>query len=260
MMKRNRVKEKLMTGQTALGVSIMIPSPQIVEMVGKLGFDWVLIDREHGSISRENMELMIMAAESCGVAPIVRPPSSRPEAILEVLDSGAMGVQVPHVSTAQAAREVVQAARYHPVGCRGLAVGTRAASYGYGLAMERHVQEANEQILVCIQLEDTEALSNLDEIAKVDGIDVLFIGPSDLSQAMGYPGEKDHPKVQQAIERAVKATVAVGRIAGTAGKATDLLKPSNRGVQYFYTHLTSLLESASRDFLASAERKGQEPK
>lgn len=252
-MVKNRAKEKLLAGQQALGVSVMIPSPHVIDMIGKLGFDWVLIDREHGAISRESMELMIMAANASGITPIVRPPSSSPEAILEALDSGAMGIQIPHVSTAETARQIVQAAKYHPLGGRGLAVGTRSAGYGFGFSMEHYVRDANEQTLICVQLEDRLALENLDEIAQVDGIDVIFIGPSDLSQAMGFPGQKDRPEVQQAISKAIQAIIRSGRTAGTAGKATDLGRAARQGVQYYYTHLTTLLERSSREFLAGAE-------
>lgn len=246
---RNRLKQKLLAGQQALGVSVMIPSPQIVEMIGRLGFDWVLIDREHGTINRETMELMIMAANAGGIAPIVRPRSSDPLAILEAMDSGAMGVQVPHVSTVEAAREVVQAVKYHPLGSRGLAVGTRSAGYGFGLAMQQYVQEANEDTLVCVQLEDTEAIENIADIAQVPGIDVLFIGPSDLSQDLGLPGQKDHPAVEQAIGNAIRAIIAAGQVAGTAGNSQYRQKPIHQGVLYYYTHLTTLLETGSREFL-----------
>ena len=157
-------------------------------MLGKLGLDWVLIDGEHGSLSPESMELIIMAAEASGLTPIVRPASSTPEAILQALDRGALGVQAPHVNTAGEARRVVQAARYHPLGSRGLAAGTRAGNYGFGLSLSDHAQQANRETLVCIQLEEVEALRNLDEIVQVEGVDVFFIGPSDLSQSMGYPG------------------------------------------------------------------------
>lgn len=246
---QNRLKQQLLAGQVALGVSVMIPSPQIVEMLGRLGFTWVLIDREHGTINRETMELMIMAANASGITPIVRPHSNEPLAILEAMDSGAQGVQVPHVSTAAAARAAVQAVKYHPLGERGLAVGTRSAGYGFGLAMSDYVTAANQESLVCIQLEDTEAIANLPEIAQVPGIDVLFIGPSDLSQALAFPGQKDHPLVEQAIGNAVQAIIASGHAAGTAGNGQYRQKPIHQGVLYYYTHLTTLLEVSSREFL-----------
>ena len=227
----------------------MIPSPQIVEMLGKLGFDWVLIDGEHGTLSPESMELMIMAAEASGLTPIVRPASSSPEAILHALDRGALGIQVPHVNTAGEARRVVQAARYHPLGSRGLAAGTRAGNYGFGLALSDYAQQANRETLVCIQLEEVEALRNLDEILQVDGVDVFFIGPSDLSQSMGYPGRTDAPEVQAAMTAAFAAIAAAGRVPGSAGNAQAVKSYLDQGCLYVYTHLTRLLASGSAEFM-----------
>jgi len=196
---KNRMKAKLAAGEPAFGLSVMIPSPQVVESAAGLGFDWVLIDCEHGTIGVETMELMIMAAEASGVTPIVRPPSNAAAHILQAMDRGAQGVQVPHVSDAEAARAAVQAVKFHPMGGRSLAAGTRASGYGLRGAMGDFVAEANRETLVCVQIEDEAALPHVDEILRVDGVDVFFIGPSDLSQSMGYPGNPKAPPVAKAI-------------------------------------------------------------
>ena len=246
---KNKMKEILLAGQPAMGVSVMIPSPQIVEMLGKLGFDWVLIDGEHGALSPESMELMIMAAEASGITPIVRPESSAPEAILKALDRGAMGIQVPHVNTAGEVRRVVQAARYHPLGSRGLAAGTRAGNYGFGLSLSDYCNQANRETLVCIQLEEVEALHNLDEILAVEGVDVFFIGPSDLSQSMGYPGRTDAPEVQTVMTAAFTAIASAGKLPGSAGNAQAVKRYLDKGCLYVYTHLTRLLAGGSAEFM-----------
>src|SRR5499426_672005 len=129
MIRTNRMKEKLRAGEPVFGVSVMIPSPQIVEMVGAAGFDWVLLDCEHGTLTLESVELMAMAAEAAGITAIARPTTRSADHILQVLDRGVMGVQVPHVNSAADAREVIAAVKYHPLGKRGLAAGTRAAVY-----------------------------------------------------------------------------------------------------------------------------------
>ncbi len=249
---KNRMKAQLLSHGPAFGVSVMIPSPQIVDMVGRLGFDWVLIDCEHGTISRESVELMVMAAEASGITPIVRPTTSSPDAILQVLECGALGVQVPHVSTAREARRVVEAVKYHPLGSRSLAAGTRPAGYGFGASMAAYVEEANRETLVCIQLEDEEALRNLDELVKVAGIDVFFLGPSDLAQSLGYPGRSDAPQVRQAIAAAVAKIVAAGRVAGSTARAETVRGLLQQGVRYMFTHVSALLASASREFLSAA--------
>lgn len=245
----NRLKEKLLAGQPAFGVSVMFASPQVVEMVGKLGFDWVLIDCEHGGISPESVETMAMAAEASGITPIARPWKNSPDAILRVMDRGAMGVQVPHVNTGDDARKAVEAVKYHPQGSRGLAAGSRPANYGFGMAMSDYVARANRDTLVCVQLEEAEALDNLDEILRVEGVDVFFVGPSDLSQSMGYPGRADTPVVREAIDSAFARTVAAGKTPGSAGNAQATLGYLEQGVRYLYTHFTTLLSAGSSGFL-----------
>jgi len=249
-MMKNRLKEKLLSGQPAFGVSVMFPSPQVVEMLGRLGFDWVLLDCEHGSLCPESVEVMAMAAELTGLTPIARPWTNSPEAILRVMDRGAMGVQVPHVNTAADARRAVQSVKFQPLGDRGLAAGTRPAGYGFGVSAADYAQEANRETLVCVQLEEAEALRNLGEILQVEGVDVFFIGPSDLSQSLGYPGRSDVPEVREAMDRAFAAIVAAGKVSGSAGNLQSIRGYQRKGVRYLYTHLPTLLASASKDFLS----------
>ena len=252
-MQKNRMKAKLLAGEPVFGVSVMFPSSQVVEMVGKLGFDWVLIDCEHGSISPESIEMMAMAAEATGITPIARPWTNSPEAILRVMDRGAMGVQVPHVNTAADARRAVESVKYHPLGNRGLAAGSRPADYGFGLPMDQYVEEANRETLVCVQLEEAQALSNVDEILAVEGVDVFFVGPSDLSQSMGYPGRSAVPEVREAMAGAFASVGAAGKAPGSAGNANAIRGYLDQGVLYLYTHLTTLLSSASAEFLRAVQ-------
>ena len=245
----NPMKRKLLAGQPAFGVSVMFPSPHVVDMVGRLGFDWVLIDCEHGSISTESVELLVLAAEAAGITPIARPPVNSFEAIGQLMDRGVMGVQVPHVNTAEDARRAVEAVKYHPLGERGLAAGVRSSSYGFGLSMAEYAEVSNRETLVCVQLEEGEAVKNVDEIMGVEGVDVFFVGPSDLSQSLGYPGRPEVPEVRQAMEHVFSTVRSAGKISGSAGNAAATLRYREQGVQYLYTHVTTLLSSASRDFL-----------
>ncbi|HTU00492.1 MAG TPA: aldolase/citrate lyase family protein [Candidatus Sulfotelmatobacter sp.] len=245
----NRMKQKLSAGEPAFGVSVMVPSPQIVEMLGHLGFDWVLLDCEHGTVTLESLELMAMAAQAVGLTPIARPKRNAPEELQAVLDRGVQGVQVPHVNTAEEARQAVAACRYHPEGQRGLAVGTRSARYGIRLSLAEHTAEANAETLVCIQLEEAEALANLEAILAVPGVDVFFLGPSDLSQSLGFPGRPDAPVVKTAMAQAFAAIRAAGRIAGCAGNAAATVERLGRGVRYTYTHLPNLLTAGGDAFL-----------
>ncbi|MEM8743286.1 MAG: aldolase/citrate lyase family protein [Pseudomonadota bacterium] len=252
-MRSNKMKEKFAANAPAFGLSVMIPSPQMVEMAGGLGFDWVLIDCEHGTISLESVELMIMAAEAAGVTPIVRPPTKSPREIMAVMDIGAMGVQVPHVNTAADARSAVDAVKYHPMGNRSMAAGIRAQGYGLGTSSENYVETANRETLVCVQLEDPEAIANADEILKVDNIDVFFIGPSDLSQAMGHPGNAKAPEVAQAIDRTLAKIVAAGHTPGMPGTTDNMSDILGKGVRYIYAHVPRLLNAAAKDYFKAAK-------
>jgi len=254
-MKQNRMKEKLRAGEPVYGVSVMIPSPQIVEMIGAAGFDWVLLDCEHGTLTLESVELMAMAAEACGITAIARPVTRSPEHILQVLDRGVMGVQVPHVNTAEDARRVVAAVKYHPLGQRGLAAGTRAAAYDAHGTLADYVKAANEATLIAIQLEDEAAIRNIDELLQVENIDVFFIGPSDLSQSMGHPGNPRAPAVAAAIDGSFRKMVAAGRTPGTPATAENVREVLGKGVRYIYTHLPRLLSSSARAYLNAARGK-----
>lgn len=248
-MRYNAMKAKLAAGEPALGCSVMIPSPQMVEMVGHLGFDWVLIDLEHGTIGLETAELMVMAAEASGVTPILRPRSNRAADITAVMDRGAMGVQVPHVNTAEDARRAVDAVKFGGGDRRGLAAGTRPDSYGYGDRMDVFTTRSNAESLVCVQLEHAAAIENLEAILAVAEIDVLFIGPSDLSQSMGYPGQPDAAPVADAIASAFERIVAAGRTPGFPATAANLETVLARGARYIYTHLPKLLAAGATPFL-----------
>jgi len=251
-MKKNRMKEKLRAGEPAFGVSVMIPSPQIVEMIGAAGFDWVLLDCEHGALTLESVELMSMAAEACGITAIARPVTRSPEHILQVLDRGVMGVQVPHVNTAEDARQVVAAVKYHPLGSRGLAAGTRAAVYDSHGTLADHVKAANDATLIAIQIEEAAAVRNLDALLKVGDIDVFFVGPSDLSQSMGHPGNPKAPAVAEAILTSFRKTVAAGRTPGTPATAESVREALDQGVRYIYTHLPRLLSGSAKAYLKAA--------
>jgi 4-hydroxy-2-oxoheptanedioate aldolase len=255
-MQTNRMKAKFAAGEPAFGLSVMIPSPQIVESAAGMGFDWVLIDCEHGTVGLESMELMVMAAEASGVTPIVRPRTNAAEDILQAMDRGAQGVQVPHVNTGAQARSVVEAVKFHPQGRRSLAAGTRASGYGFRGSVGNFVAQANLQSLVCIQIEDEEALPNLDDILRVEGVDVFFIGPSDLSQSMGFPGDPKAPPVARAIEAALRKIVAAGKTPGMPAAAAAVQAALASGVRYIYTHVPAVLASGASAYFQSAKPAG----
>lgn len=251
-MNENAMKARFAAGKPAFGLSVMIPSPQIVESAAGMGFDWVLIDCEHGTVGLESMELMIMAAEAAGVTPIVRPRTNSASDILQAMDRGASGVQVPHINSAAEARAAVAAVKFHPQGQRSLAAGTRASGYGFRGSMGGFVEEANRRTLVCVQIEDEAALPNVDEILRVEGIDVFFIGPSDLSQSMGHPGNPKEPRVARAIEDTLAKIVAAGKTPGMPATGDAVQGVLAKGVRYIYTHLPVVLASGAKAYFKMA--------
>jgi len=248
-MKPNRMKDKMARGEPALGCSVMFPSPQVVEMLGYAGFDWVLIDCEHGSIGPADVELMAMACDAVGITPVARPRTNAASDIQGVMDRGVMGVQVPHINTAEDARRAVAAVKFGPGAARGLAAGTRPDRWGLGARMPDFTEAANAQSFICVQLEHEAALRNVEAILAVDGIDVFFIGPSDLSQSMGYPGNPKAPPVARAIEETLAKIRSAGRTPGMPATAETVADVAAKGCKYIYTHLPRLVGHGAAAFL-----------
>lgn len=249
---RNVMKAKIAAGQPAFGVSVMFASPQIVEMVAYAGFDWVLLDCEHGSIGLADLELMAMAADAAGITAIARPRSNSDADIQAVMDRGVMGVQAPHVTSRAEAERVVQAVKFGPEGRRSLAAGTRPDRWGLGGKMPDFVAEANAASLVCVQIEDAEAVANIDDILLAQGVDVFFVGPSDLSQSMGFPGDPKAPPVAKAIAETLAKIRAAGHAPGMPATPDAVADVVQSGCRYIYTHLPRLLGASAAAYLKAA--------
>ncbi len=217
----NPIRAALAEDRPVLGTFAWSRSAAMVEAVGQLGFDYVVIDNEHSAISVEHTEHLIRAAETAGVVPIVRIAELSRAVITRALDSGAGGVIVPQIHSAQYARYAVEAAKYHPLGRRGMAQA-RAAGFGMTLGQE-YYEMANQETLLIIQVETREAVEHLPSILAVPGVDAILIGPMDLSQSLGYPGQMDLPAVQSVTERVIQqareAQVPVGIYVPDAEKA-----------------------------------------
>lgn len=207
-------KDKLKHEENVFGPFWKTCSSALVEVLGNAGFDFFIIDMEHGPHSVETVETLIRAANISGVAPIVRVPENTESAILRPLDGGAAGILVPHVSTKTEAKKAVLASKFFPIGERGMDIYARSARYGR-IPKEEYLAEANEKTVVVLQIEGLEGVKSLGDILEVEGIDVVFIGPYDLSQSMGIPGEVGHPKLISEMERMVKLIRTAGIAAGT---------------------------------------------
>lgn len=195
------LRQRLNAGEHLVGTFLKTPTSHATEIIGELGFDFVVIDQEHAPFDRMSTDVALLAARALNVPALVR--VSGPDAILSVLDCGATGVLVPHVATAAYAKEVAALCRYRS-GRRGFATSTRAGAYT-AAPMWRHIEASDANVVVVAQIEDPEALDAVDAIAAVDGVDALFIGRGDLTAAFGDES-KDPPKVREAVERISEAS------------------------------------------------------
>jgi 4-hydroxy-2-oxoheptanedioate aldolase len=210
----NSLKKKLTSQEFVLGTFLEIPSPVLVELLGLAGFDFVIIDREHGPVDWSQTQDLIRAGATTGISVIVRPPNSEAAAVAQPLDWGAAGIQVPQVASAEMARQVVHSSKYHPLGMRGLQPYVRAASYG-AHGTSQYLAYANEESTIIAQVEGTDGIQNLDSILQVEGLDVVFIGPYDLSQALGIPAKVKNARVREAMAGAVQSARKAGKSVGT---------------------------------------------
>jgi 4-hydroxy-2-oxoheptanedioate aldolase len=250
-LRTNTTKAKLKAGETVLGCFVRYPDAGLVEMLGYQPWDFIVFDGEHGTLEPRDCENMVRAAELRGVTPIVRVTTNLPPVILRFMDSGAQGLHVPWVNSAAEAENVVRSVKYHPRGIRGLA-GVRAADYGQTIPFSEYVEQANRETLIIIHIETAEAVERLPEIAGIDGVDVIFIGPTDLSQSYGVPGQPQHPSVQAGMQRIVEAVADSNASLGVMVSNLQAARQwRDRGARYIAIGLEALLAPATRDFLAA---------
>lgn len=209
------LKQRLSAGETVFGCFINTPAGGLIEIMGQAGLDFVVLDTEHGPLSIETCEVLLRAADNVGVAGIIRILSNDPTLAQRALDIGAIGVQVPQIESKADAELAIRGAKYEPQGVRGLSYFLRAADYG---ALQKgFTEQANRETMVIIHIEGKKGVEAIDEVLTVKGLDVIFIGPYDLSQSVGVPGQVTHPKVlelmQTVAEKAKRADVTLGAFA-----------------------------------------------
>lgn len=214
-MQTNKTKAKLSEGKVVFGAIISRYAPDLVELFGAIGYDFVMLDCEHGPMDLDQLEHMVRAAEVFGITPIARVPDHADATILRFLDRGVQGVIVPHVNTREEAEAVAKAARYYPEGHRGVG-GGRAHDYGVGISREESTRWINTQTLVIPMVEETEAVKNLDAILTVPGVDVLHVASGDLGQSMGNPGAAE---VRHLMRQVIPKIRAAGKLVGVGGNS-----------------------------------------
>ena len=231
-MKKNNLKEAIKEGKIVLGPFMKFTDPAAVEIMGFAGFDFVIIDAEHGPISTESAQNMIRAAESVNITPVIRVGNNDEALILRALDIGAQGIEIPQVNSKSDAMRAVKSVKYSPQGERGVCRYVRTANYS-SMDKFKYFKYANKETMIIAHIEGVEGINNLDKILSVPGIDIIFIGPYDLSQSLGIPGEVNHPlvteKMKEVVSKCKENKIAVGTFADDVETAKSWI---SLGVQY----------------------------
>jgi 2-keto-3-deoxy-L-rhamnonate aldolase RhmA len=226
------LRARLADGEAVVGTFLSLGSPVAAEICALAGFDWVLVDLEHGSGSEAEMLPQLQAVARTGAAGLVRVEANERPRFARALDSGAEGIMVPRVETAEEARLAASYLRYPPEGVRGVASMHRGSEFGRVRGPEA-LETLNERVLGVIQVESETSVANAGEIAAVDGVDVLFVGPSDLSHSMGIFGQTDDPRFQEALDRVVDAATGAGKASGIlARNEEELDRYRDRGFRF----------------------------
>jgi len=235
-MRPNTIKSQLAAGNVPLGTFVFeFNTPGIARIIAEAGADFVVFDMEHTGWSVETIRTLLATTRSTSLVPLVRVPATEYDFIARVLDAGAMGIMVPMVESAEQARTIVASAKYPPVGRRGAAFGVAHDDYTGGDIVEK-IASANREGLLLAQIETVAGLKNVDAIAAVPGIDVLWIGQFDLSISMGIPGQFTNPELIAAMDQVIAACAKHGKVAGIMAPdlatGRDLLKQGFRMISY----------------------------
>lgn len=252
----NHFKKALQQDKPLWGLWLGLPDASCAEIVAGSGFDWLLVDAEHAPFELSSIMHHLQAIAPYEVPVIVRPEEGRVALIKRLLDIGAQTLLIPMCDTAEQARELVRAVKYPPQGIRGLGSSlARAANWN---RIPNYLHAANDEVCLIVQVETVKAMENLEEIAAVEGVDAVFIGPSDLSASMGYIGNPDHPEVVAAIEKSLAVINQAGKAAGllcvNPDKAKDYV---SKGAKFVGVGVDTLLLSQAAKNLALKMKAGE---
>ncbi|WP_130831436.1 2-dehydro-3-deoxyglucarate aldolase [[Erwinia] mediterraneensis] len=207
----NPFRQRLLAGETLIGSWCALANPVTTEVLGLAGFDWLVLDGEHAPNDITTFVPQLMALKGSASAPVVRPPCNEPVIIKRLLDIGFYNFLIPFVETEEEARRAVASTRYPPAGIRGVSVSHRSNMYG---TLADYNATINDNITVLVQIETPQGVDNIDAIAAVDGVDGIFVGPGDLSAALGYLGQPAHPEVLKVIRHIFERACAAGKPGG----------------------------------------------
>lgn len=241
----NRIKQKLAAGQVAT-ILAGPNDPDTVDQLGSIGADGYWLEGEHGPVDFADLSDLTRACDLWGMTSVARLHQNEYGVIYRALDRGVQGIVIPHVNTRAEVQNVVDSAKFAPIGKRGMYTGRQ------GFGVPDYFQTANDNTLLIVLIEDIAAVNNLDDILKVDHIDVFFVAPSDLATSMGHIGNLSHPDVQSTIDGALQKIIAAGRNAGTLATAANVERYTKMGVRCVMTPVWPWIEAGAKDFMARA--------
>jgi 4-hydroxy-2-oxoheptanedioate aldolase len=250
---KKSLKKRINDGEIVFGTFYKTNSPIVVELIGYAGFDFIIVDCEHSSISHESVENIIRTGEGVGLPAIVRVPCARDEHIFHALDSGAAGVQLPNLTSVEEMEISVKNAKYFPQGNRGLSRNQRAAKFGFWTEEISYVEYANNNTVVSVHIESKEMVEHIEEICQMPQIDVVFVGPADLSQSMGIPGQSSDPRVVEAAKRVFETAKKYQKAGGIyVGNTAGMEKYIALGATYIvYGSDTTIFKGALKTAVES---------
>ncbi len=238
----NRLKQKLAAGQVAT-ILAGTNDPDLIDQLGTLDIDGIWLEGEHGGVDYADLGNLTRACDLWGKTSVVRVMDNDYATIYRTLDRGAQGIVVPHVNTRAEAEAVVEAGKFAPLGKRGMFTSRQ----GFGVG--DYFKTANDQSLLIVLIEDIAGVRKLDEIVKVDHIDVFFVAPSDLATSMGHIGDMGHPEVQQTIDGAIKKIVEAGRVAGTLVNSANVERYTRLGVRVVMTSFFPWIQAGAKELI-----------
>ena len=246
----NRLKLKLKAGQPAYGVLSTSDDPQLAELFGLAGFDYYMLDAEHGLLDPVQVVNVIRACERVDMTPLVRIGPKDPKLVLQYLDAGMMGIMMPGLESVDEIKMLVDAVKYPPLGKRGMGLARAARYVAVGSDAVDYINFSNEQTMVIPQFEDAALLDHFEEMISQPGVDAVIVGPRDLSLNMGFPDGPNHPEVQEMIDKVVAICKRTGVAAGiTAGSRADSAKQVARGMTMILAIAQSVITAGSKEFL-----------
>lgn len=241
------LRDALRNNKAVSGCTISLNAPELVEICGIVGFDFVFLDAEHGPLSEREVQTMIMAADAVGMASLVRVPANDPSVILRFMDVGASGIFVPDIEGREEALRAISAVKYVPLGTRGLS-SPRSAWYGQKMGLGEYTRYANEKSVVICQIESEKGVEKAEEILSLDLLDGVLIGTTDLSNSLGVAGQRDNPAVNRAVAHVIEKARAAGKAYGA------VVRPSESPRQYIAEGYQIILGSGNGFFAGSAKQ------